>query len=163
MQTVTLFKFNKTSNIKNWKTINDGVMGGVSTGIFYLNEEGHGVYKGHISLQNNGGFSSLKYSFNTLNTEQHSKIILKVKGDGKTYQFRIKHKSSDRHSYIAYFNTSNKWQTICFNLSEMHPKFRGRKVNIPNYNKTNIEEIAFLIGNKKNETFKLLIDSIILI
>lgn len=162
MQTVTIFKFNKTSNIKNWKTINDGVMGGISSGNLFLNEDGYGVYKGHISLENNGGFSSLKYSFNTLSTKQHRKIILKVKGDGKTYQFRIKHKSSDPHSYISCFDTSKKWQTICFNLSEMHPKFRGRKVNIPNYNKINIEEIAFLIGNKKNENFKLLIDSIIL-
>ena len=44
----------------------------------------------------------------------------------------------------------------------MYPAFRGRKLNKSNYDDEGIEEIAFLIGNKKAEAFKLEIDSIVL-
>ena len=33
----------------------------------------------------------------------------------------------------------------------MYPSFRGRKLDKPNFPKEYIEEIGFLIGNKKNE------------
>ena len=42
----------------------------------------------------------------------------------------------------------------------MYPSFRGRKLNKENFNKTSIEEIGFLIGNKKQEKFNLEIDKI---
>jgi len=44
----------------------------------------------------------------------------------------------------------------------MHPAFRGTNLDIPNYDRESIEEIAFLISNKKAENFKLEIASIIL-
>ncbi|MFN4198010.1 MAG: CIA30 family protein, partial [Flavobacterium sp.] len=45
-------------------------------------------------------------------------------------------------------------------LNRMYPSFRGRTLNLPNFEANTIEEIAFLIGNKKNESFTLLIDKI---
>ena len=36
----------------------------------------------------------------------------------------------------------------------MYPSFRGRKLNKSNYSESEIQEIAFLIGNKKEENFK---------
>ena len=162
MQSATIFDFNKTSDTSNWNIVDDVVMGGRSSGTFHLNKEGNGVFEGRVSLENNGGFSSLRYRFKKMNTKQYSKIILKVKGDGKTYQFRVKSKSSDYYSYITYFNTTKDWETIELSLSDMYPAFRGRKLNISNYDDEGIEEIAFLIGNKKAEAFKLEIDSIVL-
>ena len=44
----------------------------------------------------------------------------------------------------------------------MYPAFRGRTLDIGNYDSDSIEEIAFLIGNKKAEDFILQIDSITL-
>ncbi len=162
MQSATIFDFNKTRDTSNWNIVDDVVMGGRSSGTFHLNKEGNGVFEGRVSLENNGGFSSLRYRFKKMNTKQYSKIILKVKGDGKTYQFRVKSKSSDYYSYITYFNTTKDWETIELSLSDMYPAFRGRKLNISNYDDEGIEEIAFLIGNKKAEAFKLEIDSIVL-
>ena len=67
-----------------------------------------------------------------------------------------------RHSFITVFETNGAWQTIIIKLSEMYPAFRGRKLSIGNFSSKNIEEIAFLIGNKKEEHFKLEIDKIYL-
>ena len=56
-----IFDFDKDSNLKNWKIVDDVVMGGKSSGHFELNDDGHAVFYGNISLENNGGFSSVRY------------------------------------------------------------------------------------------------------
>ena len=58
-----LFDFNIKSDISNWKVVDDVVMGGRSNGNFELNKNGYGVFSGNVSLENNGGFSSLRYRF----------------------------------------------------------------------------------------------------
>jgi hypothetical protein len=159
---MTLFNFTADSDISNWNIVDDVFMGGRSDGNIKINEEGHAEYTGEISLQNNGGFSSLRYDFNTINTENFSKFILKIKGDGKSYQFRVKTSRNDRYSYIFEFKTTGAWETIEIPFSEMYGAYRGNILNIPNFEGDQMEEIAFLIGNKKEEHFKLLIDAITL-
>ena len=90
----------------------------------------------------------------------HTKIIIKLRGDGKKYQFRIKSNSGDYYSYIAPFLTSGEWQEIEIPIKDMYPSFRGRRLDQPNFSNNYIEELTFLIGNKKQEKFKLLIDKI---
>lgn len=155
-----IFDFNKNSSISNWVVVDDVVMGGRSTGNFKLNKDGNGVFYGNVSLENNGGFSSLRHGFNKLNLEKFKTLVLKIKGDGKNYQFRIKHKSSDYASYITSFSSSGEWQEIEIPINSMYPSFRGRKLDEPNFSHESIEEITFLIANKKNEDFMLLIDKI---
>ena len=155
-----LFDFNKNSSISNWVVVDDVVMGGRSNGNFQLNKQGKGVFSGKISLDNNGGFSSVRHGFSKLNVEKFKSIVLKIKGDGKNYQFRIKHKSSDYASYITSFSSSGEWQEIKIPLNSMYPSFRGRKLDEPNFFHKSIEEVTFLIANKKNEEFMLLIDKV---
>lgn len=157
-----IINFSKTSDISSWRVVDDVVMGGVSQGKFTINENGNGLYVGKVSLENNGGFSSLRYRFNTLNVAQYSKVILKIKGDGKSYQFRVKDKSKNYYSYIKKFATSGAWQSIEINLADLYPAFRGRNLNMDNFSSQTIEEIAILIGNKKAENFQLEIDQIYL-
>ncbi|MFY9242756.1 MAG: CIA30 family protein [Polaribacter sp.] len=157
-----IFDFTKVSNISSWKVVDDVVMGGESIGNFSLNDKGNGVFYGEVSLENNGGFSSLSYNFDKIEIKQFSKIILRVKGDGKKYQFRIKDKKKNYYSYVKDFFTDTSWQNIEINLSEMYPTFRGRKLEMDNFSSNFIEEVRILIGNKRNEKFKLEIDKIYL-
>lgn len=160
MNTLTLFDFEKNANIRNWRTVDDVVMGGRSSGSFSLSPEGYGVFEGRVSLENNGGFSSVRYGFEKRNIKGYRKVVIRLKGDGKSYQFRVKEDSGTYYSYIASFTTSGEWQEIEIPLAEMYPSFRGRKLDLPNFSHSTIEEIVFLIGNKKPQEFKLLIDSI---
>ena len=160
MTTPTIFDFNKNSDIKKWTVVDDIVMGGRSSGSFGLNEDGHGIFQGFVSLENNGGFSSVRYQFEKIDVQTFTKIILKIKGDGKQYQCRIKANTSDQYSYISTFSTTGDWQEVEIILKNMQPSYRGNKLDIPNFSKGQIEEIAFLIGNKNEENFQLLIDKI---
>ena len=160
MSLAVIFDFNKKSNVEDWVIVDDGVMGGRSKGNFKLSKDGFGVFEGKISLENNGGFSSLRYKFPKIETKEYSKVVLKLKGDGKQYQFRVKTNSGDYYSYITTFSTSGKWQEIEIPLKDMYPGYRGRKLDQPNFSGDYIEEIMFLIGNKKEENFKLLLDNL---
>ncbi len=153
-----IIDFNKNADIENWRVIDDTVMGGVSSGSFSLTPEGHGIFAGKVSLENNGGFSSVRYRTGTIAVVGHSKIAIKVKGDGKNYQLRIKDKAAHDYSYIYEVETTGDWQEIEVALADMVPTFRGRQLNQPNFEADQIEEFAILICNKKPQDFKLLID-----
>lgn len=163
MNAQVIFDFNSTSKLNDWVVINDGVMGGRSLGRFSLSSEGHGLFEGTISLENNGGFSSVRYPMSTFQVSLKSKVKIRLKGDGSNYQFRVKNDSQNRYSYIIPFQTTGKWEEIEITLSDMYPGFRGRRLDQPNFSHQTIEEITFLIGNKKAQHFKLLIDNIKLV
>ena len=160
LQSNLLFDFTTNASINDWTVVNDVVMGGESSSTIKLNEEGHGVFEGNISLDNNGGFSSVRYRFPKKQLQQYSRIMIKVQGDGKQYQLRIKADSNEYYYYIMPFSTTGIWQEIEIPLRDFYPSFRGRKLNQPNFSKDTLEEITFLIGNKKRESFKILIDKI---
>jgi len=163
MNGITLFDFNSEASLSSWYVMDDVVMGGVSDGKLAIGEDGHGIYSGTVSLDNNGGFSSVRYRCSRIDVTSHRHITMRIKGDGKSYQLRIKNNISDYYSYIYSFDTSGEWETISVPMGEMVPSFRGRTLSFPNFEETYIEEVAILIGNKKNESFKLLIDKIELI
>jgi NADH dehydrogenase [ubiquinone] 1 alpha subcomplex assembly factor 1 len=153
-----IYTFSPQTNIKEWRIVNDGVMGGISNSAIKLTEAGQGLFSGHVSLANNGGFASIQLNVTIKRSEEKKFIILRVRGDGKRYEFRLKAKSDQSESYVHQFPTSGNWETIKLEISEFYPQFRGRKLNIPNFDFLNIEQLSFLIANKQEEDFKLLID-----
>jgi len=158
-----VYNFKASDNLNDWYIVDDRVMGGLSRGNIKLGKSGNAIYYGDVTTENNGGFSSLRYQFNSKNVSNYSKVSIKLKGDGTSYQFRIKSDRRQRYSYVATFNTSGDWETITIPFNNFVPQFRGYKVNVPNYDGKMMEEIAFLIGNKTNENFQLEIESIVLI
>ena len=158
----TIVDFSNGSNLDNWYIVNDGVMGGLSQGNIKLDRNGYAVFAGEISLDNYGGFSSVRYRPEKLDVSNYSKICLRVKGDSKKYQLRLKTSSRDYYSYMAEFYTSGEWETIILDLKDMYPIFRGSRLRKPNFPKISIGEIGFLIGNKKEESFSLSIEQIYL-
>ncbi len=156
----SIFDFNKSSNMSNWLIVDDGVMGGLSQSAMKLNDQGHAKFSGYVTTENNGGFSSVRYNFDTKNVSGFTHVVLRLKGDGKDYQFRIKKSRYDRASFINTFETSGEWQIVKIALTDFYPSFRGYKLNKPNFDGSTMEEVTLLIANKKNEYFGLLIDNI---
>lgn len=160
MHTNIIYDFDSNKDINNWIVVDDTVMGGMSNGTFQLSQDGHGVFAGYVTTENNGGFSSVRYDFEPIIVKGYENMLLKLKGDGKNYQFRLKASKGDYYSYIREFSTTGEWEEIIIPLGDLYPSFRGRKLNMPNFSGTSIEQVAFLIGNKKKESFRLIIDKI---
>lgn len=158
-----IYAFNETNDTGNWAIVDDRVMGGVSQGAIAVNGNGRGVYSGKVSTSNNGGFSSVRLRFKSRNVSQFNAVVLKIMGDRKNYQFRIKTSASQSYSYVHTFSTNGEWEEIRIPFEQFKPQYRGRVLNQPNFAGERMEEIAFLIGNKQNESFELKINSISLI
>jgi hypothetical protein len=153
-----IYSFTAQTKVNEWRIVNDGVMGGISKSSLVLTDAGHGQFSGHVSLANNGGFASIQLNTAIKLAEEKKFIVLRVKGDGKAYEFRLKGDISQSESYVHQFTTTGEWENIKLPIGDFYPQFRGRKLNIPNFNFKSIEQVSFLIANKQEEDFKLLID-----
>ncbi|WP_339632809.1 CIA30 family protein [Bizionia echini] len=160
---MTIYKFNTDSKQTDWYILDDVVMGGKSNGTFSINEAGNGVFEGDISLENNGGFSSVRHDCDMKISEKFTHVRIRIKGDGSPFQFRLKSDKSQNFSYAASFKTSGNWETIDIAFTDMSAVFRGRELDLPAFAGNKISEIGFLIGNKKPQKFQLEIESIVLV
>jgi len=142
-------------DVEPWGSVNDGVMGGVSSGSM-VQVEDILSFKGRLSLENNGGFSSVRRLVEK-DLSGATRVRLEVRGDGREYQFRIRQDSRfDGVAWRAMFSTNNEWQEIEIPLSEFIPVFRGYTVKeagpvVP----SSIQQIGFLLADKKAGKFEL--------
>jgi hypothetical protein len=155
-----IYAFTAQSKVNEWRIVNDDVMGGISESSIACTAAGHGLFSGHVSMENNGGFASIQLNTRIQLAKEQKYIVLRIKGDGKAYEFRMKSEISQYESYVHSFATSGEWQTIKLPISEFYPQFRGRRLNSPNFNFNTIQQVSFLIANKQEEDFKLWIDRI---
>lgn len=160
MSRLLIFDFSSTDDWSGWEIENDVVMGGNSSSTLERSVEGNAIFKGTVSLEDDGGFASIQYHFEPKDIKGFEKALILLKGDGKEYQFRIKSDLKEKASYIYTFKTTGEWQTVEVPLNEMKPMFRGEKMDLPNFSADKIQEVRFLIGNKKAEDFRLEIDQI---
>ncbi len=148
-------------NHLEWQIINDGVMGGMSEGRFKINTDQTADFWGMVSLENNGGFASVRALLSEPASGNFEKIVLRVKGDGKRYSFRIRADVNfDGVAYASTFATKkDEWTEHEFSPSDFTPTFRGRILqNVPPLNETQIRQIGFLISEKQDGNFSLKLD-----
>lgn len=153
-----VYKFTAATKVNEWRIVNDGVMGGVSKSSLGLTVLGYGQFFGHVSLANNGGFASIQLNQSIKLTDEIKYVLLRVKGDGKAYEFRLKSQLSQPESYVHQFITTGDWEIIKLPINDFYPQYFGRKLNRPNFNFSSIAQLSFLISNKQEEDFRLLID-----
>lgn len=156
-----IFDFNNTDEIEYWRIVNDGVMGGLSKSEIILSKNNTAIFKGIVALENNGGFTSIRTIPRSYELEDYHGIRLRVKGDGKTYQFRLRtNERFDGVSYRSQFETKiNTWMIIEIPFRECVPVFRGRILeDVKPILPEEIQQIGFLIANKQAGKFQLEID-----
>jgi len=157
----TMIEYFNSSNHLNWEVINDGVMGGISESKFEIKPDQTCVFSGMVSLKNNGGFASLRASLNGSVSGNFEKIVIRVKGDGKTYSFRIRtDENFDGVAYTCSFSTKkDEWIEYEFSPDDFVPTFRGRTLsNVPPLSNLNISHVGFLISEKQSGNFELIIE-----
>ncbi|MDG4667194.1 CIA30 family protein [Mycobacterium sp. 236(2023)] len=92
--------------VAGWTTVNDPVMGGLSTSSVAVGDGGL-VFSGDVSLQNNGGFASARSPQDPdigLRATGSTSIRVHAVGDGKTYLLKVGNEGQP-WSYIQRFRT----------------------------------------------------------
>ena len=130
--------------------VNDSVMGGISQSS--LRQDVYGIFfEGVVSLENNGGFASMRSSVTI--PEGTQMIDLLAKGDGKSYKLVLGTGLAPKVTYSADFITEPTWQSYRFNLSQFKSTFRGQAINAPNLYFSDVIEFGILISNNQAGNF----------
>jgi hypothetical protein len=152
----TVCDFAQPTNL-TWQIVNDDVMGGVSTSTFqFINQAA--IFRGAVSLENNGGFASVRTLPANLNLAEATEFILRDRGDGRKYKFTARMNSNfDGALYQNSFVTrKGEWQEIRLPLEKFVPTFRGRQLTAePPLAASQITSIGFLIADQQDGSFQL--------
>lgn len=139
----------------SWYAVNDGVMGGRSSGKMTVTDN-QLLFHGVLSLQNNGGFASVRTPVNQDMTGSYG-VRLTFKGDGRKYQVRLRQdKSFDGVAWRHEFSTDGSTQVLELKYADFEPVFRGRLVRSAGpVAPGQITQIGFMIADKTEGAFAL--------
>ena len=153
--------------VSDWFVVNDGVMGGVSSSRIRPASDDAAIFEGHLSLENNGGFASVRARINEGALSKASTVVLRVRGDCKRYQLRLRMgRNWDGVSYAVSFETkADTWTTVEIPLKQFQPIFRGFVPrNARALSPSRVEQIGLMVTDKQEGPFRLeisMLDAII--
>jgi monofunctional biosynthetic peptidoglycan transglycosylase len=160
-----LFQFNEPDEIAKWQIVNDGVMGGRSSSRAEISKtgdvEGFMRFTGRLSLENNGGFASVRSrAAGPLGLKEGDTISMRVKGDGRRYTFNLY--TPDRRTAFSYqleFDTkADEWTEIKLPVDKFVAHSFGRPLPNMKLNPSQVQSIGILLGDKKSGPFEILVD-----
>lgn len=160
---ITLLDFDDPADAALWRPVDDVVMGGVSRSAFEQAETGVARFRGDVSLENFGGFASVRTLPRDWDAAGAKAILLRVRGDGKTYKFTIR--TGDGFDGIQYQQrftaTAGAWSDVRLPVQDFVATFRGRKVPFaPSLDPARVRAIGLMISDKQAGPFELLVDRI---
>ena len=155
-----LFDFGKPDAAKAWVNVNDGVMGGVSDGRFKINEDKNMEFYGTLSLENNGGFASVRSRPTEVSLKAGDSVAVRVRGDGREYTFNLYvSRDSGRYSFRKSFKTKKgEWMEVSLPVDKFVATWRGRVFPDQKLDPSKVNSVGFLLGDKKAGPFKLEVD-----
>jgi NADH dehydrogenase [ubiquinone] 1 alpha subcomplex assembly factor 1 len=144
--------FTNPNTMQDCWIVNDSVMGGVSQSS--LREDPYGMFfEGQVSLENNGGFASMRSPVRFPHGTQLIELL--VKGDGKRYKLVLRTELAPRVTYAADFIAEPTWQTYRFHLNQFKATFRGQAVHAPTLSFADVSEFGILISNSQAGSFAI--------
>lgn len=159
-----IFDFCPAGPLPAWQIVNDDVMGGRSMGRFKILTTGGAVFSGEVSLENNGGFASVRLTTVRQNLAGFNAFRLRVRGDNRRYKFTVRTETGfDTPLYQCAFTTkSGQWEEHRLPFADFLPTFRGRILTEATpFNPASVESVGFLISDKQAGAFELEIATIL--
>lgn len=113
------FNFGYTDNTDDWTVVNDNVMGGISRGKLEFTEN-TALFSGKLSLENNGGFASIRSPYGEYDIAEYESIEIKCRGYGGEFDVVL----TDQQPYYlprykGKFIPKEEWQIFKWPLREL--------------------------------------------
>jgi len=146
--------------ITAWQIVDDGVMGGLSKGNFKSNKKnGSLIFAGNLSLENNGGFSSIRSNSLLVDLSAFKGIRIKARGDGRKYKIRLESDAryrlrtvSFQHEFTA---TKGEWSEVFIPFDKLKASWRGLQLPKKKFNPKKIQKIGIIIADKNEGPFRM--------
>lgn len=159
----TLLDFDDPADVALWRAVDDVVMGGVSHSAFEQAGPSVARFSGNVSLENSGGFASVRTPPRDWHAAGARAFLLRVRGDGHTYKFTIRTGDGfDGIQYQARFVApADAWTDVVLPVSDFVATFRGRKVPFaPSLDPAQVRALGLMISDRQAGPFELLVDRI---
>jgi len=156
-----LLDFDGPDTAQKWQAVNDGVMGGVSDGRFRITDDKTLEFFGTLSLENNGGFASVRTKPTDLGIKAGDIIVARVKGDGREYVLNLYTKSRRMaFSYRAPLpTTKDEWTEVSVPLADFIPTAFGRRVQgMGPVEPDQINGLGFMLSDKQAGKFQMQVE-----
>ncbi|MBA62661.1 MAG: CIA30 family protein [Planctomycetaceae bacterium] len=157
-----LLEFEDSKSVRSWRAINDGVMGGRSVGRYRWTNNKMLEFYGRLSLENNGGFASIRLPSGDIKLQKGDVLLLQLKGDGRTYNMNLyAQRNLGGFSYRQSFKTvPDKLIEVQLPVDKFVATWRGRVFPRQKLAPQDVAGLGFLLGDKKEGEFRLLLKSI---
>ena len=158
---VPLLDFAGPDAARQWQAVNDGVMGGVSDGRFTITDAKTLEFFGTLSLENNGGFASVRTKPTALGIRAGDTLVVRVNGDGREYVLNL-YTTSRRMAFLYRAplpTTKNEWREVSIPLADFIPTAFGRRVQgMGPVEPDEINGLGFMLSDKKPGRFQMQVE-----
>jgi monofunctional biosynthetic peptidoglycan transglycosylase len=157
-----MFDFGEGKDFGRWAIINDGVMGGLSQSQAQVTGDAL-LFKGSVSLKNNGGFVSLRGPMGRYDLSAYRSVEIRYQSDtDRKFELLIEKETPFYlPKYRAKFGSKTQdWVTITIPLKDLEISRMGATISQgidPNELK-DIQRIGFILADKQEGSFQLRID-----
>lgn len=155
--------FGDEAEVRRWASVDDVVMGGVSSSRLTRTDGNTCVFSGIVSLEDGGGFASVRSVTAAIDLAGASAVTLRFRGDGKTYKLRLRTTDAyDGVNYQVSFPTEpGVWAKRTFALADFRPVWRGHPVTgVPPLDAARVCGVGFLISDEQEGAFRLEVASL---
>lgn len=159
----TSLTLNFGTQTDDWQVVNDTVMGGRSQSEVYYTKESV-VFKGRVSLENNGGFASLRSPYGEWDLTSYQTLTIRYRSTGFDMAWTMK---DEQPYYKPSFkgklpNTQGAWTTVMFELRALQAYSLGRPLGYTVSNKElkQIIRLGIISNEKRAGDFELEIDHV---
>jgi NADH dehydrogenase [ubiquinone] 1 alpha subcomplex assembly factor 1 len=156
-----LLDFDSVDDTALFQPVDDAVMGGMSSSRLAPSGPGIAAFEGNVSLENGGGFASVRSGPRDWDTAGAAVFVLRVRGDGKRYRFNLR--TPGRPTAFRYEAPleppAGGWVEVEIPMAGFEAKVYGRAIpGVGPPDTTRIESLGFMISDKQAGPFRLEID-----
>lgn len=155
-----LFDFSEPGAVAHWAPIDDRVMGGMSRSCLCHDAAGHAVFEGVVSLEQNGGFASVRTTPGARGKPGAGAgaVLIEVRAAGQRFKLSLLTDDGfDSLNYQTPFEPATAdWKVLRLQLAEFRATFRGRDVlGAPALDPARIRQVGLMIADRQAGPFAL--------
>jgi NADH dehydrogenase [ubiquinone] 1 alpha subcomplex assembly factor 1 len=148
--------------VSNWRSVNDGVMGGLSSGGPRF-EGTHMVFAGVINTDG-GGFSSIRAQVAPGAFAGMDGVKFRVKSDGRVYKATFRTDARKGWREVSFqaplpVGSERDWVDVTVPFNDLKPSVFGRPVRGAKFDPSKVQSIGIILADGQDGPFRLQVES----
>lgn len=151
-------KMESAEAVSMWRSVNDGVMGGLSSGGPRF-EDGQMVFEGVINTDG-GGFSSIRAGVARGAFQDMSAIKFRVKSDGRIYKVTFRTDARRGWREVSFqaplpLTKPGEWEEVVVPFTLLKPSIFGRPVGGVEFDPAQVQSVGIILADGQDGPFRL--------